>query len=106
MREIIPRPLETIRWRDTDRQGGSAAGHEAAERRAAGIRAGRRCMGNFTPRVPSEDPHSAVQVRLVEIFYELRKKHRVYCRTELRVRLAPARIRIPDLAVFQPGFPL
>ena len=57
--------------------------------------------GDIVERNLGEDPHSAVQVRLVEIFYELRKKHRVYCRTELRMRLAPARIRIPDFAVFQ-----
>ena len=33
--------------------------------------------GEIVERSLGEDPHSAVQVRLVEIFYELRKKHRV-----------------------------
>ena len=61
--------------------------------------------GEIVERNLGENPHSAAQVRLVEIFYELRKKHPVYCRTELRMRLAPARIRIPDVAIFHPKEP-
>ena len=61
--------------------------------------------GEIVERNPGENPHSAVQVRLVEIFYELKKKHPVHCRTELRMRLASSRIRIPDVALFHPEKP-
>ena len=61
--------------------------------------------GAIVERNLGEHPHSVVQVRLVEIFYELKKKHPVHCRTELRMRLAPARIRIPDVALFHPKEP-
>ena len=61
--------------------------------------------GEIAERNPGENPHTVVQVRFVEIFYELKKQHPVHCRTELRMRLAPARIRIPDVALFHPEKP-
>ncbi len=62
--------------------------------------------GEIVERNSGENPHSEVRVRLVEIFYELKKKHPVHCRTELRMRLAPARIRIPDVALFHSEKPV
>ena len=61
--------------------------------------------GEIVERNLGENPHSVAQVRLVEIFYELKKKYPVHCRTELRMRLGPARIRVPDVALFHPKKP-
>lgn len=52
------------------------------------------------------NPHSTVQARLVEIFYEARKQHPLYSRPELRLQLAATRFRIPDVAVFHPRKPV
>jgi len=56
--------------------------------------------GEIVERNVGEDPHSKVQGRLIEIFYELRKRHPLYSRPELRLKLAVRRYRIPDLAIF------
>jgi Uma2 family endonuclease len=61
--------------------------------------------GEVVERNEGEKPHSRVQVRLVEIFYELRRKHALYSAIELRMQLAPARYRIADFAVFYPEDP-
>jgi Uma2 family endonuclease len=61
--------------------------------------------GEIVERNPGENPHNPVQARLVEIFYELKKKHPAHCRTELRMWVATARIRIPDVALFHPEKP-
>jgi Uma2 family endonuclease len=61
--------------------------------------------GLIVERNAGENPHSEVQARLIEIFYELRKRHPLHCRPELRLKLAPTRYRIPDVAVFHPGKP-
>ena len=61
--------------------------------------------GLIVERNVGENPHSEVQARLIEIFYELRKQHPLYCRPELRLKLAPTRYRIPDVAVFHPDKP-
>jgi Uma2 family endonuclease len=61
--------------------------------------------GEVVERNVGEKPHSEAQVRLVEIFYELRRKHPLYSAIELRMRLTPSRYRIPDFAVFYPEKP-
>lgn len=61
--------------------------------------------GRVVERNVGENPHSEVQARLVEIFYELRKKLPLYCRPELRFKLGSTRYRIPDVAVFHPDKP-
>jgi len=62
-------------------------------------------QGEVVERNVGEKPHSEAQVRLVEIFYELRRKHALYSAIELRMRLTPASYRIPDFAVFYPEEP-
>ena len=61
--------------------------------------------GHIVERNVGENPHSEVQARLIEIFYELRKQHPLHCRPELRFKLTPTRYRIPDVAVFHPDKP-
>ena len=57
--------------------------------------------GEIVERNLGEDPHTAAQVRLIQLFTPLSRDHDLHLRTELRVRLSPTRIRIPDFAVFQ-----
>jgi len=57
--------------------------------------------GRIVERSMPEDPHSAVQVRLVQLFTPVSPGNNLYLRTELRMRLSATRIRIPDFAVFQ-----
>ena len=57
--------------------------------------------GRIVERRMPEDPHSAVQVRLVQLFTPVSTSNNLYLRTELRMKLSPTRIRIPDFAVFQ-----
>ena len=57
--------------------------------------------GRIVERSMPEDPHSAVQVRLVQLFTPVSPSNNLYLRTELRMRLSAARIRIPDFAVFR-----
>ncbi len=61
--------------------------------------------GLVVERNVGENPHSEVQARLIEIFYELRKRHPLYCRPELRLKLSSTRYRIPDVSVFHPEKP-
>ena len=56
--------------------------------------------GEIVERHLGENPHSAAQVRLIQLFTPLSQNHDLHLRTELRMRLAPARVRIPDFAVF------
>ncbi len=57
--------------------------------------------GKIVERNLWEYPHSAAQVRLIELFTPLSRDHDLHLRTALRMRLSPTRIRIPDFAVFQ-----
>ena len=57
--------------------------------------------GRIVERGMPEDPHSAVQVRLVQLFTPVSSGNDLYLRTELRMRLSATRIRIPDFAVFR-----
>lgn len=57
--------------------------------------------GHIAERGMPETPHSAVQVRLVQLFTPLSRDQNLHLMTELRMRIAAARIRIPDFAVFQ-----
>ena len=57
--------------------------------------------GEIMERNLGEYPHSAAQVRLVRLFTQLNRDQDLHLATELRVRLSPTRIRIPDFAVFQ-----
>jgi len=56
--------------------------------------------GELVERGMPDDPHSATQVRLIELFHDLRKHKTIYTRTELRVRVSPKRCRVIDVAVF------
>lgn len=57
--------------------------------------------GEIVERNMGDAPHSAVQGRLIEIFYDLRKTIPLYARPELRHRVKPTRYRIPDVAVYE-----
>lgn len=57
--------------------------------------------GRIVERSMPEDPHSAAQVRLVQLFTPVSASNNLYLRTELRMKLSSACIRIPDFAVFQ-----
>ncbi|MCC6393937.1 MAG: Uma2 family endonuclease [Bryobacterales bacterium] len=58
--------------------------------------------GEILERTMPNEEHSAVQVRFVEIVYELKKRGiRIFARTELRHQLAPSVFRIPDVAIFE-----
>ena len=56
--------------------------------------------GEIVERAAPDNLHSAVQFRLIEIFGELRRKHRLHIRPELRQRVSEKRFRITDVAVF------
>lgn len=56
--------------------------------------------GDIVERAVGDKPHSILQARLIEIFYEIRKRHPLYALPELRHRLAATQYRIPDVAVF------
>ena len=56
--------------------------------------------GEIVERNVGENQHSEVQVQLVAIFLELRKKHPLHIRTELRMKVSAARFRVADVAVF------
>jgi Uma2 family endonuclease len=56
--------------------------------------------GEIVERNMGEGPHSQVQTRLIEIFYDLRRRYRLHARAELRLRLSPDVCRIPDVSVF------
>jgi len=49
--------------------------------------------------------HSMVQARLVEVFYELRKKAPLFALPELRTRTEATRYRIPDVSVYAGQIP-
>jgi len=61
--------------------------------------------GEILERNVGENPHSEVQARLIELFYEFKKRHPLHSRPELRMRLEPRRYRIPDVAIFHPEKP-
>jgi len=61
--------------------------------------------GEIVERNVGERPHSKVQLRLGVYFDTLGKKHPVYPYTELRMKVAPTRYRVADLAVFAPEDP-
>ena len=56
--------------------------------------------GEIVERHLGENPHSAAQVRLIQLFTPLSQNHDLHLRTELRMRLSPTRVCIPDFAVF------
>ncbi|HYM13404.1 MAG TPA: Uma2 family endonuclease [Bryobacterales bacterium] len=61
--------------------------------------------GEIVERNVGEYPHSNAQANLTGLFYSLRKKLPLHACTELRLRLAHARYRVADLAVFAPEAP-
>jgi Uma2 family endonuclease len=61
--------------------------------------------GVIVERAVGDNPHSAVQTQIIEIFYELRKNYPLFARVELRHRVHATRYRIPDVAVFRGGWP-
>jgi len=56
--------------------------------------------GQIVERNVGENQHSEVRVQLVAIFLELRKKHPLHIRTELRMQVSATRFRVADVAVF------
>lgn len=56
--------------------------------------------GDIVERVVGDKLHSILQGRLIEIFYELRKRHPLYALPEPRHRVRATSYRIPDVAVF------
>jgi Uma2 family endonuclease len=56
--------------------------------------------GELLERNLGDDSHSAVQVRLTILFGKCLDRLPFHIRTELHMKLAPARIRIADLAIF------
>jgi Uma2 family endonuclease len=56
--------------------------------------------GEIVERNRGELQHSAIQARLIEIFYELRKRQPLFAMPELRHKVKPSVYRIPDVAVF------
>ena len=57
--------------------------------------------GELVERSLGGKPHSSTQGNLVGIFQSLKKRRRIYVLPEIHMRLAPMRIRVADLAVFQ-----
>jgi len=61
--------------------------------------------GEIVERNVGEKDHSRAQKRLIEVFFEIEKRHRLFAFPELRLRLGPRRFRIPDVCVFAGGEP-
>lgn len=61
--------------------------------------------GTIVERNLGDGPHSGAQTRLIEIFYEIRKRCALFARAELRFRRSPDRFLIPDVAVFRDRAP-
>jgi len=57
--------------------------------------------GEIVERNVGENPHSRTQLRLIRAFLEMAKTQGLHPRPEIRLRLAPRRFRVADLAVFQ-----
>jgi Uma2 family endonuclease len=57
--------------------------------------------GHIVERSMPETPHSAVQVRLVQLFAPLSRDRSLHLMTGLRMRISAACVRIPDFAVFR-----
>jgi len=56
--------------------------------------------GEIVERNAGENPHSKAQLRLILLLSGLAAWSPLHIRPELRLRLAPERYRIPDIAVF------
>jgi Uma2 family endonuclease len=56
--------------------------------------------GEIVERAVPDWMHGRVQARLIEIFYELRKRHPLQAAPEVRHKVRETRYRIPDVAVF------
>ncbi len=61
--------------------------------------------GAVVERDLGDGPHSGAQTRLIEIFYEIRKRYPLFARAELRFRRSASRFLIPDVAVFRDQVP-
>jgi len=61
--------------------------------------------GEIVERAMPDILHGQVQSRLVEIFYEIKKRRPFHAVTEVRHRVGAARYRIPDVAVFAGQIP-
>jgi Uma2 family endonuclease len=56
--------------------------------------------GELVERALPNDSHSQIQAELTIVFGELRKRHRLHVRPELRLRVSASRYRVADLCVF------
>jgi hypothetical protein len=59
--------------------------------------------GEVVERNEGEKPHSKAQVRLVEMFYELRRKHPIHTAIDLRMQLIAVALSHPRLRRLLPG---
>ena len=57
--------------------------------------------GEIVERNVGENPHSKTQLHLIGVFLDMARTRGLHPRPELRLRVAPRRFRIADLAVFQ-----
>jgi Uma2 family endonuclease len=56
--------------------------------------------GEIVERSMPDYIHARIQVLLAFLFEKLKRSHGLYACAELRVRVAPALVRIPDICVF------
>lgn len=57
--------------------------------------------GEIVERGMPEDPHSEVQVRLVQLFTPFCERASLHLRTELRLRVSETRVRVGDFVVIR-----
>src|SRR5436309_2528771 len=56
--------------------------------------------GEIVERTLPDQLHSKTQGRLIGIIWDLAKTRPFHIRPELRLRVAPARVRIPDVSIY------
>lgn len=56
--------------------------------------------GEIAERSVPKYPHSRAQARLASAFERVAKTHKLFACTEMRLQIAPTRVRVADLAVF------
>ena len=62
--------------------------------------------GHIEERNLGEYEHSTLQTAIASWFFERRKEWKISVTTEYRTRVAPTRVRIPDVSIFPAGGPV
>ncbi len=62
--------------------------------------------GEIVERTMPNNTHARIQTELTFAFRNLRDKHQVHTRIEIRLKVAPGKYRIPDLGIFWPEQPI